>query len=398
MQPFNRIIVVGRGPAGLYASALALSYGMGVTLIADGVGTLPLWGGHWDFVTTDDQGSFVSDPWAWWENVPPVPGAEPVTRAEWRAWWGTLVRLWDAIGIPVDDTPRRNRWLMTPLGTLRPVFLTPKWHWIQEDPGAVTVVGFRDFLDFPVAVAAHTYAQETGASVHTVLLDRPPQWSSGWQALHWAWYFDSESGRNWLLAQLEATRFESRRPVVFPQILGVDRTETLLGAMENVLEVPVAEVPLTPPAIGGFRIQRRWERWLRRRGLRFIHGHVTTATPTSVQLHDGRVLEADVVVLATGGVLGGGIRIQADGSAHDPVTGVSMGRLSAPHDLGVLGYPAGETGMAVVGRQLGGRDADRQGVGGALILWSVHRVWRSVGIQTNQEGVEVRGRIVGRVP
>lgn len=369
------VAVVGRGPSGLLFASLVAQQGGRVALISDSQGTLPLWGGHWDFRSYADDGQPIRDPYAWYrEHGGPHGDPQP-----WRERWLHLQRLWQEIGVPVANTGDMgaNRWIMTPLGHFRPTYLTPAWHFSGSRPEPVTLVGLPGLVDFSAEAAAAVYRWTTGKPVHTVVLDAPPRWRRDWNGLNWAWFLDSEPGREWLSQCLANREWPGGGPVVFPQVLGVDQAESIIAESSDIIGRPVAEVPLPPPSVGGIRVARRWERWLKRAGATFISGHAVSVTEQRVQLKNGRRIEADRVVLAAGGILGGGLVVGADGVVRSPMAEDILGPVERGR-LGWAGYPGWDSGtIPVVGRMVGGYNPDRQGNGGALTLWTVHEAFEA---------------------
>lgn len=369
MNSLPDVIIVGRGPAGLLFSSLVVEQGGRVMMVADGQGSLPLWGGQFDFRNYDDNGQAVEDPWAWWQRSPVAHVGATLQSSLWRTWWQHLRDLWDTVGIPIEDNlPNKNRRGITPFGHLKPTFLTPIWHFTQDHAGPITLVGVPDLVDFPVATIAQIYERTTGQSATAVELERAPSWRRGWNSLNWAWYLDSEDGKQWLLAEVRRIARKLSTPLVFPQMLGVDSTESLIADLSQVWEGSVGEIPLPPPSVGGIRIQRRWERWLRRQGMRLFQGHVTEATKDYAVLGTGQRFQGGHVVLATGGILGGGIDVSVDGVVRDPLIPVRLGSVKNPEDLATLGYQLQSSPIPVVGSTVEGCDPNRHGDSGAMML------------------------------
>ncbi|NMP22251.1 FAD-binding protein [Sulfobacillus harzensis] len=373
------VVIIGRGPAGLLMATLVAESGGRAMIVADGQGSLPLWGGQFDFRNYNDEGKPLKDPFAWWTRQPDHPGGT-VSGAEWNGWWDHLRQLWHRIGIPTTPrVPRKNTVLLTPLGRLRPTFLAPQWHFTQSRAGPVTLVSIPGLMDFQATAAAQHYQVETGQAANVIEISTPPSWHARWQPLQWAWFLDSMEGRRWMLQELRRVRLEPDRPLLFPQMLGVEEVEPLMQSIAEVTGRFVGEVPLLPPAIGGLRIQRRWERWLKRQGVRFVSGRASEISRRNVLvLTNGRRIPAGHLVLATGGVLGGGIRVCPDGHLEHSVTGLEIGSVSTLSDLGRAGFAQTDNVPIAVGREVGDCDPDRHGDGGAVILWTVHQAYQAL--------------------
>ncbi|PSR22366.1 MAG: monooxygenase [Sulfobacillus acidophilus] len=376
MTTCGDVIVVGRGPAGLLFSSLVAQNRGSVILVADAQGSFPLWGGQWDFCNYTDDGEHVLDPYQWWQQHPSA-WDEVRDASTWTLRWQHLMTLWQEIGIPVPDrVPKLNRWMVTPLGQLRPTYWVANWHFVMERPGPLVFVDVPGLVDFRAEVVARVYTATTGQMAKTFRLAVPSGWRRDWHALNWAWFLDSKAGQDWLGQALRDQVRAGEEAVVFPQILGVDHCEEVLEVAQRVLGRPVAEVPLPPPAVGGIRIQRRWEYWLRRHGIQLVSARVTAANRHSVTLQDGRALAADAVVLATGGILGGGLEIQPSGSVRNTVTGAVIGTLG-DQLLGAVGHRNWDESVPVIGRMIQGWNPDKRGNGGAMNLWTAHVAYQA---------------------
>lgn len=381
------MVIVGRGPAGLLMATLVAEGGGQATIVSDGQGSLPLWGGQFDFRNFDDRGHPLSDPYSWWNNHADHHPGGTVTAAQWRRWWQHLHRVWRTIGVPMREVPAKNSQLVSPAGRMRPTFMAPAWHFTQTTTGPLTFVSVPGLSDFQARSCAQHYLAVTGMAAEVLQLGVPPAWRPEWQTLQWAWFLDTPAGQEWLLGELSHLEAPACRPLVFPQILGVEHTENLMHNIAVRTERYVAEVPLLPPSIGGMRLQRRWERWLKRQRVQFITGRVSElSSGEGLVLASGRPVPGGQVVLATGGVLGGGIEVQPDGVLRDTATGRSLGSAENMQQLGRAGHPAFEGNLSVVGRATGGCDPDLHGDGGAMILLTVHQAYDAIVPQATHAG------------
>ena len=363
--------VVGRGPAGLLAATLLAAAGLSVHMASSSSGTLPLWSGRFNFRDWD-QGLAVDNPWDWWAEHGEQHFVGGAARARWRRLWG----IWRAVGqqLGMDGPiPERNRWTVTPLGRRRPVFWTPPWELaLDTAPAAVAVAGLEGLLDFEPELVADGF-RGPGA-VRTLWLPRPPDWHRGWSPVRWGAFLDAGSGADWLEQQLARAlgRGPASELVVLPQVLGLSRTAVLHERLERRLDRLVREVALTPPGLGGMRLEAPWTAWLLSSGVQMHHGRVQAIREAGgVTMVDGRPVGEGPVILATGGILGGGVRLAADGTGVDAILGRPLGQLAEGDDPARAlqwGLSLGDGGVA--GRQTAGCDPDLHGDGGAVCLWT----------------------------
>ncbi|MFB6132047.1 MAG: glycerol-3-phosphate dehydrogenase subunit GlpB [Halanaeroarchaeum sp.] len=129
------------------------------------------------------------------------------------------------------------------------------------------------------------------------------------------------------LAREVSKRIDDEERVGFPPILGRDSTDEVREDLTDILGVPVFEIPGTPPSLPGIRLSAHLDRTLREAGVVVREG----TTIHSFEENDGRVtglrteggdrsvrLEASEYVLATGGLVGGGIN-PIDGAVEEPI-------------------------------------------------------------------------------
>lgn len=383
----RRATVVGQGPAGLLTASILSQAGLRVTVVADGEGTLPLWPGTFDFVNFDAAGRAVENPW----KVPTLwPGDWP--EDAWRVWWAWLGRLFERIGVSYRGGAQ-NRWMLGASGRPKPVYLAPSWLYTTERPGPIWLVGQEGLQDSAGPVLAERYRTLTGEPARYDRLDAPPASRSFWSAIHWAGYFESDEGRSWLADALarRAQEVDPGWPLIMPAILGIDRVEAVLDGLARDLERPVGECGWVPPALGGVRLRDRWRRRLRNEGVWFVNGHVVGLDESRLRLADGRVIEGEAVILATGGLVGGGLVLDGDGRLFDSARGAEEPWGGAIEELPAagVGLRAGGT-VAVAGRQVGG-DVDRYGFGGALVLYSAVEAARQVAGDRVVDGIREEG-------
>lgn len=371
----ERVVVVGKGPAGLLTASYLVRSGLAVTVVADGQGTLPLWSGHFDFRSVSDTGQPVEDPWAAWATVSGHPHPSG-GRARWRQLWEELHDIWQRAGIPLPSRlPLANVWTITATGLPRATFLAPSWQYQAASPESVILVGFDGLSDSMPEWQADRYQRMTGLRAIGARLPKPPKWTPLWSSVRWAAFLDGEEGYGWMLDALDAllSRVPSGWPLVLPQVLGLRSTPRRIQDLTQRYRRPVSEYPLTPPGIGGLRIAERWEGWLKSRNVTFLSGHVGEVGAGGVRLAGGRFIPGTRVILATGGILGGGLVVHPDGRVEDPVERVVVGvwNDSVTDDQAAAWGRStwGQTGP-VAGRQVGGCDPDRHGDGGAMNLWT----------------------------
>jgi glycerol-3-phosphate dehydrogenase subunit B len=103
--------------------------------------------------------------------------------------------------------------------------------------------------------------------------------------------------------------------VLLPAVLGVADAPATSARLEAAAGVAVAELLTPPPSAPGWRLQAACDRVARLAGVRVINGTATRVVRertrmAAVETGDGVVYPCDVLILATGKYIGGGLRAE----------------------------------------------------------------------------------------
>lgn len=240
---------------------------------------------------------------------------------------------------------------------------------------SVAVLEFSGHRDFPAPLVV---AAVRGLGVEASLISVPPPGELR-ESVPLARSFDSLDRPADYFRSIGPLLPAGAEVVLVPAVLGLKRHEQILQTAEDVLGMPVLEVPTLPPSVPGLRLGGDLETWLRRRGaLIHLGGQVVGAEfgggrIAGVTDEHGELFEADAFVLATGGVLMGGLLVESSGAVREPIFGLDVvqteplgsgtidGGLAALHGAGVptdpslrplAGGSAGLDNLFVTGRML----------------------------------------------
>jgi glycerol-3-phosphate dehydrogenase subunit B len=121
--------------------------------------------------------------------------------------------------------------------------------------------------------------------------------------------------------------------VALPAVLGLRRHPEVLAEAVERLGAPVIEVPLVPPGIPGIRLHDVLRTALRARGGRILIGErvarvettrrMVTAVATAAATRE-LVTRVGALVLATGGVAGGGLVGEPEGVIRETILGLPV--------------------------------------------------------------------------
>lgn len=380
------VVVVGGGPAGLMAGLAAARHGARVRVLAQGWGVF-----HWHAGCVDVLGYQPGD------GTPVASPREAVatlvatTPDHPYALVGTdgvaetlteLSTLCAAAGYPLVGSFDANQLIPTAVGGARPTCLAPATM-TAGDLGrgdAAVIVGFDRFPDLAAGLVAANL-EHRGIPCRPVTLDlvslRRRRFVTG-PVL--AALFETEEFRAEVAAAL-ATKVGRAGRVGFPAVLGLDRSTEVVADLRHRLGTEVFEIPVVPPSIPGMRLHRILIAAIRAAGGRVSDGMEAVAAQATGDRVDAVLTEAaartrrnaaDAFVLATGGILGGGIVGEENGRLREVVFGLPV---SGPHERAdwlradfadPAGHPVYRSGLTV--------DAEQRPTGddGAAVYRNLH--------------------------
>lgn len=266
-------------------------------------------------------------------------------------------------GYPLSGSLERNHLLPAATGAIRPTCLAPLTMLAGDlrSREAMLLVGFEKYRDFyPEMAAANLTAQGIPASALT--LDLPFLSARNFvYSRTLADFFDLPEYRRAVVAALRP-HLKGVRRVGFPAVLGLAKPLEVLHDLEAQLEMPVFEIPVLPASIPGVRLTLLLIAAIRAAGGRVHEGmlavgsrsgagsltHVLTETASRPKTHT-----AQAFILATGGILGGGIQANFDGLVREvicdtPVTAPrSRAHWSEKDFLSPAGHPIFRAGIRV---------------------------------------------------
>jgi glycerol-3-phosphate dehydrogenase subunit B len=269
------------------------------------------------------------------------------------------------IGLPFAGAAKKddNLWLPSPAGAARPTFLAPRAQLAGDlsrtEP--MLIVGLRGMRDFyPELIAENLTKQGHPARAHFLPIDLVSD-RSDTNTVQLAFGLDSPRRQETLAFELRKLVRPGER-IGLPAILGMDDHEGALERLQTQLGVPVFEIPTLPPSVPGIRLNAALRRKLDTQGVRvevnaevvnFVsEGDRVVYLETEASARPLRHL-ADRFLLATGGILGGGIDSDHTGRVWETVFNLPLvvppnrGAWFRGHVLDPAGHPIFRAGVPV---------------------------------------------------
>ena len=330
------VLVVGSGLAGLMAALTAAREGRSVRMVTDGMGSLAISGGCVDLLGYVG-GQRLDDPWSGMDLLPPkhpyrLLGASLVRTALDMLRQCAADQGWPLHTAATSQGAPCNTLLPTIMGTLKPSYLLPG----GLDPAALTgarrilVAGVHGLRDcWPALIVSQLRRYRAWADKDFVPRMLPSPLGAthrSLSALDLARLVDKPQGRDWLIQSLREHAGQCDA-VLLPPICGSKADASVWHELNQAVACPLVEMLSIPPGVGGLRLRDALLRELRRHDFELVENAriVRAATDgkrcaslTALAAGQERRHTARAFVLATGGILGGGVEL-APGSVRESV-------------------------------------------------------------------------------
>jgi glycerol-3-phosphate dehydrogenase subunit B len=343
------VTVVGGGLAGAIAALSAARHrDVDVRVLTAGETSLEAASGLVDVLgyTPDGEGP-LADPF---EAIPGLPAEHPYRTVGVEAVREGLALFDDlAGGAYAGGGDDRNALVPTHLGHLKPTARYPA----TVAPGVAsreqrtTLVGFEELTEFDAALAADRLDETLPYEVWGTAVGLPVDLEGVPETTDLAAALDDAHERDGVREVFERFHDELSRDILMhddtdrrvglPAVLGLETTEALRAELAATVGSPVFEVPTGPPSVPGRRLERLLRRALEAAGVDLLTEHRVTGAETAdggiaaltVETPEGEHrVEPEAAVLATGGLVGGGVEGGRE-AVREPVFGCHV---PAPDD------------------------------------------------------------------
>ncbi len=322
------VLVIGAGPAGLLAAWVARQRGAKVCVLATGIGTTHISPG-WLRVL-DAEGDLRSAFRDWIAAHP----AHPYALAGWEALVegiAVLREVCEPAGLRFGGDLKANYRLPSALGAVLPAALVPQSFAAGDlrQPGPLLIAGPAGWRDFYPTICAENLARQ-GIPAQGAYFDLTEMLAASQfdlTSVGLARLFERADVRTQIAAQLKP-RLDGAGRVGLPAVLGLERHAEAWQDLQDRLGVAIFEIPTLPPSVPGMRLYLALKNELARSGVQILldmtvaRGLLEGGRATGVVV-PGVVREmiyrAETIILATGGLYGGGIASNHRGEVREVV-------------------------------------------------------------------------------
>jgi glycerol-3-phosphate dehydrogenase subunit B len=335
------VVVVGGGLAGCWAAVTAARAGLQVTLVRRGGAATAVSSGAVDLVPPGD----AEDPGGWLARLarqdPDHPyvagGSPPPAPAELEAEIRRLAAELAGTGLRLRVTLQRPALLASVTGQLRRAgaALETLADGDLDGAGGVAVAGVRGLLRVDARALAAAIDERCGGCPPTLAVTLDPDLPGVDDAVAGdlddatlARALEAPGGAEALGEALgRALRGEDVDLALLPAVLGLVDAAAVRHRVEGAAGVRVAELLSPPPSAPGWRLAAACEAMARRAGVEVVTGSVAAVRRAgrragAVESREGEAIACDVLVMATGKYLGGGL--VGDPRIREPLLGLPL--------------------------------------------------------------------------
>lgn len=322
---YSDIIVVGAGMAGLMAAITAAKAGKSVSVLSEGAGVLSIGSGAVDFLGYVDGKKIMDSPYNHLEELPKNHPYNIAGESNIKDAFASLIEISGNNGykIKISDDGC-NQTAISIVGTTKPTYICSDSNNASRILKAKKILfaGVEYLKDAQVALAvkqAKHYKVFAEAELNYAMLPSPfGKTHRVLNCLDIARYVDKEEGFNWLKSELLKCS-AGYDAVIIPPICGTVNYIKNYEALKNE-GFSVVESLSIPPGVGGYRLRDALMNEAKKLNVKFIENcNVQRAVIESnkcmglVAVHNniaGAIeteYHAEQFIIATGGVIGGGI-------------------------------------------------------------------------------------------
>lgn len=316
-------IIIGGGLSGLTAGITLAGTGKRVGIVSAGQSSLHFHSGSFDLLGYDARGEAVGQPL---KAVPELDdrhpykkiGAEKTTRLADKA-----KALLDEAGIKTSGSSAQNHYRFTPLGTLKPAWLTIEGYAVSRQKEVLPwrkaeLLNIQGFLDFPAAFIASNLKKQGVAcqvkSFTTDELSRARKSPTEMRATNIAKVLSDMDALRKVADRINAISGEAD-VLLLPAVVGFS-DDDCINELKAMVKMPVEYLATLPPSVSGVRTASLLKRLFARLGGTLLVGDKANGgifkdnrlvAVTTDNLPD-EPLYADDFILASGSFMSHGLQ------------------------------------------------------------------------------------------
>jgi glycerol-3-phosphate dehydrogenase subunit B len=364
------VVVVGQGLSGMLSAIWAKEQGYTTALVATGTGKIMQSTGVMDLIPGSVGGLKE------WKEL------YQLTTLEKSQLMGAMEQfraLTKRLGYPYNGDLENLTSIVTGSGHIKKTALYPETVSPLPEQGHVVIVGFQEVIDFqPAYIKGNLQKERPNVSIDTIKIQLGKHSQRTMTQLDAARLLDQKEIRNHCIKQIKSLMVEKgiSQPdmFIFPASLGVENWKETMEQFSFELKGIVTEAPGMPPNTTAIRLNERLKKEAVKLGVRFYADTTVVGckmdgeeikTVTIKNANKRADLSGKQFILATGGILGGGLEVAPDGVKETAM------RLAADEYGELLHCPSN---LYPVGASNGTKVTHNGITGGVYSILTIHEV------------------------
>ncbi len=308
-------IIIGGGLSGLVCGLELQAHGKNCAIITAGQNAMHFSSGTFNLLSFHEDGSDISDPIEAIASLGPEHPYTKIGKEKVGAYADGIQDKFQSWGIRLHGNPRKNGYLITHLGNIRPAWMAFEDTALMKEKNQklaekALVINFDGYLDFNTSFIANTLekqgTQTRIASIRLEELERLRKSPTEMRSVNIARVMEDENVWRKLIQEIENILKEEDL-VILPAVFGFKDTR-VLQTIQKEIPARTIFIGTMPPSVPGIRTQMILKNQFAQAGGTIISGD----TVREVKIEKGMIrslktenldnfeLEADHYVLATG--------------------------------------------------------------------------------------------------
>ncbi len=355
-QNKSDVLVVGMGMAGMMAAYTAAQKGKDVTLLASGLGSLSIASGCIDvlgYIQNNANLQAVDNPFEAFSKLPKKHPYNIIGHTSVEKALLAFQDLCKAENVLLHHNQAQNTLVPSIIGTLKPTYFCPVASnsaplFAAKRVLVASVDAIRDCHPKLIVQQLQKYSELKNTHFDTVsITSHFGAAHRAVSALDVARYIDSAEGFAWLQRSL-APLMKDYDTLLIPPILGTKletiTEKSLWKQLQKALDCSIVEMISLPPGVGGYRLASVFMSAIRKLQTKGNIRIIENATICQAEVENKQCkalmargegvlhkYEAENFILATGGILGGGIQSKP-GKAYETIFGIEIDMPAKPED------------------------------------------------------------------
>lgn len=330
-------IIIGGGLSGLISGIESARAGKSTAIVSAGQSAVHFWSGSFEFLGNVDGKEIIDNPL---EAVASLPDTHPyriIGIEKLRSMTKRVTEILAMAGIKVEGSPERNHYRLTPIGKMKPAWLTIKDYMMLEHPedvagkkiAIVNIFSYIDFYPRFLALGLRQHGAEcTEATVDIPQLATLRKSATEMRATNISRFLTDEAVD--MLAEEINKVSQGADLVIMPAVVGIF-SDSPVERLRSKVERPLYFVPTTPASVPGVRCQLALRDLFIALGGTFmpgdrvLHGEIENHRLKRIYTANfgDMPLEADNFVIATGSFFGEGL-VATLNEITEPILGLEL--------------------------------------------------------------------------